>query len=183
MEDIKKKLDSSILEIGIINEYLKQFEDYKLIYEDIDNNCGEIHISCKDELIKLFLIDISNGKFFSIYRYHSNGVKYEQVDVVIYNDITHNCDRVIKYSGHVETNDFSYIVCSGFSYLNDKVVKSWKQTRIVPVEDLELIQYSNDMNLTELILMTDRKSSNIIVKNELKNVKKIELKIDKKYYY
>jgi len=179
MEEIIKKLNCPLVEVEIITEYLKQFENYELISEDITNNDAEICISCGEEIIKIYLDTIVNGKFLSIYRYHSNGVKYEQIDVVFYNKDNNKYDRVIKYSGHVEDDNFSYIVCSGFSYLNNEIIRSWKKTRVVPISDLELIQYSKDMNLTELILMANEKSQNIVEKENKTNVKKLEFKIDK----
>lgn len=71
------------------------------------------------------------------------------------------------------------ITCSNFSYLDDKFIKSWKKTRVVPIQDLCEIQYSKDMNLTELICMTDDKSNNIIKKEEQKDLKTLVLKLEK----
>lgn len=67
---------------------------------------------------------------------------------------------------------------SSYSYLNDEFVRSRKKVRVVPVEDLEKIQYCEDMNLTELIFMTDKKSSNIIQKEYEEN-NPLELKLKK----
>lgn len=181
MEQIIRKLNCPLLENEIIIDYLKQFKNYKLISENITQDDAKICILCNDEIIKIILVNIVNGKFLSIYRYNSNKTKYEQIDVVFYNELDNGYDKVIKYSAHIEDSDFSYIVCSGFSYLNDEIVKGWKSSRIVPISDLELIQYCDDMNLTELILMTDMKSQNIVKKDMQDNVKKLEFKIEKDY--
>ena len=79
----------------------------------------------------------------------------------------------------MEDDNYSYITCSCFSYLDNEFIRSWKKTRVVPIQDLYGIQYSKDMNLTELICMTDNKSSNIIKKEEQKDMKTLVLKQEK----
>jgi len=165
MIQLIKKIDSSLLENQSIMEYLRQFKKYKIVNEDIEADTGEINIFFENELIKIIYIKISGGKWWSIYREHSDGTRYEQVDVIIYNGIRdHRYNRVIKYSSHVEDEGYSYISCSGFSYLDEEIVSNWQEKRVVPIEDLSKIQYSKKMNLTELIGMTDDNSSHIIKK-------------------
>lgn len=172
MEEKIKKLDSSLLEIKSIREYLGQFKNYEVIEEDIQNDNGEINILCEGELIRILFINISKGKWWSIYKYHPDGVKYEQIDVITFDVVKENgYNKIIKYSGHIEDDNYSYITCSCFSYLNDEFVSSWKNTRVVPVQDLMAIQYSKSMNLTELIYMTDKRSSNIVKKDDQKNIR------------
>lgn len=65
------------------------------------------------------------------------------------------------------------------SYLNGEITKSWKKTRVVPVQDIQQIQYSNEMNLTELIIMADNKSNNIVKKEEQKDIETLVLKLQK----
>ncbi len=180
MIQLIEKLDSSLLEIQPILEYLNQFEEYIIKNEGIETDNGEIDILSGNELIKIMFIKISVGKWWSIYRYHPDGTKYEQIDAMIYDRIKENgYNRVIKFSGHLEDNDYSYITCSGFSLRNHEVIRSWKQYRVVPIQDLPKIQYSKDMNLTELICMADDKSSNITRKEEQKNIKTLVLKLYK----
>lgn len=180
MIQLLKRLDFPLLEMQPIIEYFKQFENYKIIKEDIESDNGEIHVAFQDEQIKIVYTEISEGKFWSIYRYHSNGMKYEQIDAITFDEIKESgYNKVIKFSGHIEDNKYSYITCSGFSYSNSEIIKSWKKTRAVPIQDLQKIQHSKNMNLTELILMTDHKSNNIIKKEEQKDIKTHVLKLGK----
>lgn len=180
VREIIKKMDSSLLEISAIEEYLNQFKNYKVICEGAKKDYGRINISCNGELISLLFQNIADGKWWSICRYHSNYVKYEQIDVIIFNIIKEEqYDTVIKYSGHIEDDSYSYITCSCFSYLNNEFVSSWKSTRVVPIQDLMKIQYSKNMNLTELICVTDEENCNIIKKEEQENIKTLVLKLEK----
>lgn len=179
MKEKIQKIDSSLLEIEVIKEYIEQFEKYELINEDIDKVGAEINISCDEEVIKFIFLPVSTGKWWSIYRYHSDGIKYEQIDVLVFDKVKDDeYNRVIKYSGHIEDEKYSYIMCSGYSYLDEKIVSSWKQSRVVQVEDLNVIQYCKDMSLPELICMTDMKSTNILKKKE-ENPKTLVLKLEK----
>ncbi len=172
MIQLIKKLDSSLLEVQPILEYLSQFREYIIASEDVEVDNGEIDILSEGELIKIMFMEINEGKWWSIYRYHSDGMRYEQIDAMIYNRIKEKgYNRVIKFSGHLEDDDYSYITCSGFSLLNNEVVESWKEYRVVPIHDLPKIQYSKSMNLTELICMTDDKSSHILRKENEKNIR------------
>ena len=49
----------------------------------------------------------------------------------------------------------------------------------MPVQDIQQIQYSNEMNLTELIIMADSKSNNIVKKEEQKDIETLVLKLQK----
>jgi len=165
MEKLIEKLDPQVLKVDSIRKYLEQFSEYEVVSKDIEQDNGEIIVRIGKELMKLVYLDISYAKWWSIYREHSDGTRYEQVDVIIYNGIRdHRYNRVIKYSSHVEDEGYSYISCSGFSYLDEEIVSNWQEKRVVPIEDLSKIQYSKKMNLTELIGMTDDNSSHIIKK-------------------
>ena len=180
MIQVIKKLDSSLLEIQPIMEYLREFKKWQIVNEDIEVDNGKIDILSENELIEIIYIKISKGKWWSIYRYHSDGTKYEQIDLLLFDEIKENgYNRVIKFSGHMEDDNYSYITCSGFSYLDNEFIRSWKQTRVVPIQDLCEIQYSKDMNLTELICMADDKSYNIIKKEAQKDIKTLVLKPEK----
>ena len=175
-----KKLDSSLLDFPPVIEYLRQFEKCEIVNEDIKEDNGEVNISSESELIRIIYLKMSTGKWWSIYRYHSNGIKYEQIDAILFNELKENrYNKVIKFSGHVEDNAYSYITCSNFSFLNNEVIHSWKETRVVPVQDLYEIQYSKDMNLTELVLMADNKSQNIIKQENQQDIKALVLKLEK----
>lgn len=179
MISLIKTIDPSLLEIQSVFEYLSQFEGYIIKSKDIEPNTGEISAFSKNDFVKIVFLTIIGGKWWSIYRYHSDGTKYEQVDVIMYDEIKKDgYNNVIKFSGHQEDDNCSYITCLGVSLLNNKIIKSWKQYRVVPVQDLPIIQYVKSMNLTELILMTDDKSSDILKKEEEHNLKKLVLKID-----
>lgn len=180
MIQLIKKIDSSLLENQPIMEYLRQFKKYKIVNEDIEADNGEINIFSENELIRIIYIKISDGKWWSIYRYHPDGTKYEQIDSILLDEVKENgYNRIIKFSGHVEDDNYSYITCSCFSYLDNEFIRSWKKTRVVPIQDLYEIQYSKNMNLTELICMTDYKSNNIIRKEEQKDIKTLVLKLEK----
>lgn len=178
MIEIIKSLDSSLLEVEALKEYLQKFEKYEILNQTLESDNGEINILYDNESIKLIFINISNGKWWSIYRYHSDGTKYEQIDIMTYEKAKergHN--RVIKYSGHIENICRSYIVCSAYTYLGSKFIGGWKETRIIPIQDLTEIQYCNDMNLTELVFMADKKSNSVISKNSSDNEKTMVLKL------
>ena len=178
MEKLIEKLDPQVLKVDSIRKYLEQFSEYEVVSEDIEQDNGKIIVRIGKELMKLVYLDISYAKWCSIYREHSDGTRYEQVDVIIYNGIRdHRYNRVIKYSSHVEDEGYSYISCSGFSYLDEEIVSNWQEKRVVPIEDLSKIQYSKKMNLTELIGMTDDNSSHIIKKESLKNQKMLVLSL------
>lgn len=180
MQEKIKNVMPFLFEEGSVRQYLNQFGNYKIISEDVEDDNSEITILCDDELIKILFINISYAKWYSIYRYNKVGVKYEQIDFIMYDEVRDiGYNKIIKYSGHIEDDKYSYIMCSSFSYLNNDVVKSWRKTRVVPVEDLQFIQYSKDQNLTELIIMADGKSKNIIGKDDQKDLKTLVLKLDK----
>ena len=180
MIQVIKKLDTSLLDFPPVIEYLRQFEKWEIVNEDIKADNGEVNISSENELIRIIYLKMSTGKWWSIYRYHSDGIKYEQIDAILFDEIKENkYNKIIKFSGHIEDDTYSYITCSSFSFFNNEVIHSWKETRVVPVQDLCKIQYSKDMNLTELVLMTDNKSQNIIKQENQQDIKTLVLKLEK----
>lgn len=180
MIQVIKKLDSSLLDFPPVIEYLKQFKNGNIVSEDIGVDSGEIDITSENELIRMIYLKMSTGEWWSIYRYHLNGMKYEQIDAILFNELQENrYNKVIKFSGHVEDDTYSYITCSNFSFLNNEIIHGWKETRVVPVQDLYDIQYSKDMNLTELVLMADNKSKTVIKKESQHSIKKLVLKLEK----
>ena len=180
MIQVIKKLDTSLLDFPPVIEYLRQFEKWEIVNEDIKEDNGEVNILSENELIRIIYLKMSTGKWWSIYRYHSDGIKYEQIDAILFDEIKENkYNKIIKFSGHIEDDTYSYVTCSSFSFFNNEVIHSWKETRVVPVQDLCKIQYSKDMNLTELVLMTDNKSQNIIKQENQQGIKTLVLKLEK----
>ncbi len=180
MIQVIKKLDTSLLDFPPVIEYLRQFEKWEIVNEDIKEDNGEVNILSENELIRIIYLKMSTGKWWSIYRYHSDGIKYEQIDAILFDEIKENkYNKIIKFSGHIEDDTYSYVTCSSFSFFNNEVIHSWKETRVVPVQDLCKIQYSKDMNLTELVLMTDNKSQNIIKQENQQDIKTLVLKLEK----
>lgn len=180
MIQVIKKLDISLLDFPPVIEYLRQFEKWEIVNEDIKEDNGEVNILSENELIRIIYLKMSTGKWWSIYRYHSDGIKYEQIDAILFDEIKENkYNKIIKFSGHIEDDTYSYVTCSSFSFFNNEVIHSWKETRVVPVQDLCKIQYSKDMNLTELVLMTDNKSQNIIKQENQQDIKTLVLKLEK----
>lgn len=176
MEKLIGNADPGLLEIPLVREYLSQFKDYEVTTGEV----GETVISCASEVIRIFFLRISDGKLWSIYRHHPNGVKYEQIDAIVLDEVQKTgYNRIIKYCGHLEDDDYSHIMCSCFSYLDDAFVRSWQDIRVVPVHDLEKIQYSSTMNLPELIGMTDLMSSQIVKKENRKDVQLLALRLEK----
>lgn len=180
MIQVIKKLDTSLLDFPPVIEYLRQFEKWEIVNEDIKEDNGGVNILSENELIRIIYLKMSTGKWWSIYRYHSDGIKYEQIDAILFDEIKENkYNKIIKFSGHIEDDTYSYVTCSSFSFFNNEVIHSWKETRVVPVQDLCKIQYSKDMNLTELVLMTDNKSQNIIKQENQQDIKTLVLKLEK----
>lgn len=179
MEDFIKKFDASLLEVKLVLEYLKQFKNYTIETEIIEQDNGEINIISFNESVQIVFIKITNAKWWSIYRFYKDGTKYEQVDVIQYDETKDDgYNIIIKFSGHLEDDVYSYITCSSFYLLNNEVLKGWKKYRVVPKECLDQIQYCKSMNLTELILMTNRVSERIIKADEQNNIKTLSLKLD-----
>lgn len=171
-----------MLEVKPIMDYLNQFQNFLVIQEEIAPGNGEISFLVEGELMKILFLDMKDAKWWSIYRYHLDGIKYEQIDVMLYDEIKeNNYNHIIKYSYHIEEGAYSFITCSCFSYLYDKMIRSWKHSRVVPMEDLKEIQYCEGMNLTELILMTDEKSHHILKKEDCVNVP-LSLKLEKEKF-
>lgn len=55
------------------------------------------------ELLKIVYMDIKYANCWSIYRYHANGIKWEQIDCKLYKDLQETgYDRVINYCAHKE---------------------------------------------------------------------------------
>lgn len=79
MIQVIKKLDTSLLDFPPVIEYLRQFEKWEIVNEDIKADNGEVNISSENELIRIIYLKMSTGKWWSIYRYHSDGIKYEQI--------------------------------------------------------------------------------------------------------
>lgn len=179
MKKLIERLNPQVLKVDSVAKHLEQFKEYEVVNEDIQRDNGEIIVRIGEELMRLVFLDMSHAKWWSIYREHPDGIRYEQIDVLIYNETRdHKYNRVIKYSSHIEDEISSYISCSSFLCLDDEVVSSWQEKRVVPIEDLSKIQYSKHMNLTELIRMTDDKSSHIIKKESLKDGKTLILSLE-----
>lgn len=169
-------VDPGLLEIPLVREYLSQFKDYVVTIDEI----GEVIILCEGEVIKIVFLEFSGGKVWSIYRHHPDGVRYEQIDAMIFDEVQKTgYNRIIKYCGHLEDDGYSHIMCSCFSYLDDAFVRSWQNIRVVPVHDLEKIQYSKVMPMPELIGMADLKSSQIVKKENRKDVQLLTLRLEK----
>lgn len=177
MEEKIKELDATLLEIKLIRDYLSQFKNYEITLGEL----GELIILCEGEMIRIFFLEnVSGARWWSIYRHHADGTCYEQIDVLLYDEIQDNgYNRIIRYCGHIEDDIYSHIMSSCFSYLDDTFVRSWQDIRVVPRSDLVNIQYSKSMNLSELIGMADLKSSKIIKKEERENVQILALKLEK----
>ena len=70
MIQVIKKLDTSLLDFPPVIEYLRQFEKWEIVNEDIKADNGEVNISSENELIRIIYLKMSTGKWWSIYRYH-----------------------------------------------------------------------------------------------------------------
>ena len=155
MRQLIKKLDSSLLEIYPIVEYLSQFEEYT-----VEKDSGEIIISSENELLNIIFMKIADRKLWNIYRYHQDGIKYQQIDVIIYDKIQKKeYNRVIKFSEHIEDDDYSYITCSCFSLLNDEIIKSWRKHRVVWVN----VHFLNFWNINVLVCTQMRKNKKLFI--------------------
>lgn len=176
MYKLLEKLNFPVHDFDVIKEYLEQFKNYEILEENVNNYTGAIKLLCNDEIFKILFLEISDGKWWSIYRYHNDNSKFEQIDILSFDEIRDNkYNQVIKYSAHFEDENYSYLTCSGHSYLNGEFCNSWKQSRTIPVSELPKVQYSKSMNLTELIIMTDRKCNNIIKEEYVENDKVLKL--------
>lgn len=176
MYKILDKLNFPLNDLKVIKEYLEQFNNYQVIEEDIKNYTATIKLLCNDEIFKILFLEISDGKWWSIYRYHKDETKFEQIDILSFDEIREDSyNQVIKYATHVEDESNSYINCAGYSYLNGEFSWSWKHIRTIPVSELSKIQYSKNMNLNEMIFLVDERCNNIIKQETTKNDKVLKL--------
>lgn len=179
MEDLIKMIDNSLLEIKPFMEYLEVFKDYIVVKKDIQSDMSRIDILCGEEIIVITFLNCGYAKWWDISKYHSDGTKYEQTEIQLFNEVQDGkYNRVIYFSGHSEDDTFSHIIWSGYRFLNDKLVTGRQETRVVPKKDLEKIQYDKDMNLKELVGMADDKSDQIINKRSLTRVRKLDLRLN-----
>lgn len=183
MEEIIKKLDntSSLLNIKPIIEYLSAFENYEVLETNIDEEMGNISLLCNGEIIAIYFINVKYARWWSIYKYHEDDTIYEQIDAILFNEKQEaSYNRMIKFAGHIEDDNYSYLTVSCYSYLDDKFIRSWKHIRKIKIEDLNLVQYSKHMNLTELISLVDHDMKNIEVleRHDSRNTK-LKLKLEK----
>lgn len=62
MIQVIKKLDTSLLDFPPVIEYLRQFEKWEIVNEDIKEDNGEVNILSENELIRKIYLKMSTGK-------------------------------------------------------------------------------------------------------------------------
>ena len=96
------KIDTSLLKIKVIKEYIEKIINYELISFDISN--GEVKFLLPYNILEIKYQDLSYTKLWTISTYHLNGFKYEQIDVLIYDKLKES-NLTIKYNSHLEDNE------------------------------------------------------------------------------
>ena len=164
------KIDTSLLKVKIIKEYIEKIINYELI--SFDDN-GEVKFLLPYNILEIKYQDLSYTKLWTISKYHLNGFKYEQIDVLIYDKLKES-NLTIKYNSHLEDNEYSYLTSSEYICLDDNILKSWKEKRTILVNELDEILYNERMNLNELIMLCDMKNK-AIKKESLKDLAVLKL--------
>ena len=167
MNEYINKIDSSLLEIKAIKSYLKPIKSFKLISFD---KSGKAKFLIANNVLSISYVDLSYAKLWTIAKYHLDGIKYEQVDVLIRS----SKDFAIKYNCHFEDKGYSYLTCACYTFLNDKIVNGWQENRTVLCDELSDILYRADMNLNELVMLCDMKNK-AIKKESLKDLSVLKL--------
>ena len=173
MNECIEKIDTSLLKIKVINEYLEKIDNYKLIYFNYNEENGNIKFLLPNSVLEINYRDLSYTKLWTISKYHLNGFKYEQIDVLIYDKLKES-NLTIKYNSHLEDNEYSYLTSSEYICLDDNILKSWEEKRTIFVNELDEILYNEKMNLNELIMLCDMKNK-AIKKESLKDLAVLKL--------
>ena len=167
------KIDTSLLEIKVIKDYLEKIIDYKLISFDYNKDNGRVKLLLPLEILEINYKDLSYIKMWTISKYHLNGVKFEQVDVLIYEKLKES-NLVIRYNSHLEDNEYSYLNSCEYICLDEHLLKSWEEKRIILASELNDILYNEKMNLNELVMLCDMKNK-AIKKESLKDLAVLKL--------
>ena len=167
------KIDTSLLKVKIIKEYIEKIINYELISFDYNKDNGEVKFLLPYNILEIKYQDLSYTKLWTISKYHLNGFKYEQIDVLIYDKLKES-NLTIKYNSHLEDNEYSYLTSSEYICLDDNILKSWEEKRTILVNELDEILYNEKMNLNELIMLCDMKNK-AIKKESLKDLSVLKL--------
>ncbi len=173
MNEYINKIDTSLLQINAIKEYLENFDNYKLISFNYNLDNGNVKFLLPYNILEINYRDLSYAKLWTISKYYLNGVKFEQVDVLIYNELKES-NLVIRYNNHIEDNEYSYLTSCGYTCLDGNLLKSWQENRMILASELNEILYNNKMNLNELVMLCDMKNK-AIKKESLKDLPVLKL--------
>ena len=173
MNEYINKIDTSLLQINVIKEYLKNISQYELISFNYNLDNGNVKFLLPFNILEINYCDLSYVKLWTISKYHLNGVKYEQVDVLIYNELKES-NLVIKYNCHEEDYKYSYLTSCGYTCLNGNLLKSWQENRMILASELNEILYNDKMNLNELVMLCDMKNK-ALKKESLKDLPVLKL--------
>ena len=173
MNEYINKIDTSLLQIKIIKEYLEKINKFQLISFTYNEDEGNIKFLLPYNILEFNYRDLSYTKVWTISKYYLNGIKYEQIDALIYNKIK-DSNLVIKYNSHLEDNNYSYLTSCGYTFLDEDMLNSWQEKRTILINELDEILYNKEMNLNELIMLCDLKNK-AIKKESLKDLSILKL--------
>ncbi len=143
------KIDTSLLKIEVIKDYIEKIINYELISFDYN---GEVKFLLPYSILEIKYQDLSYIKLWTLSTYHINGFKYEQIDVLIYDKLRES-NLTIKYNSHLEDNEYSYLTSKEYICLDNNILKSWEEKRIILASELKEILYNDKMNLNELVML------------------------------
>lgn len=136
-------------------------------YEGVDHN------------LKIITMKDTEKEWISIYKSRTDEGNFEMIDfMILYEEYQKrsNCwdyNRIIKYAAHFEDEEFTSMVCSGYTYQDDNLLSGWRKLRKFAVDDLYKVIYSKNMPLSELVMCADMKINKF---EEEKNLEGNEVK-------
>lgn len=137
-----------------------------------------------DHSLEILTFKDKEKEWISIYKFHDQDERFEQIEFMIFNENycksyhqqDYNC--VVYYAAHFEDEQYTRMVCSGYTYKDSKLIKGWRELRKFDVNDLDKVMYSKSMNLKELTIMADDKITEFCEVISLKKEEVKELKLE-----
>lgn len=167
LESIRKR-KYKVLEFLPFVDYVKNFDNIEkvLIKEESkayrnNSSCLKLIYKLNDEYIKILIYKDKEKEWASFYKYREERWNYEQIEFLLDTEgyrledgIEYN--NVIKYSAHLDDENYSKIVNSTFTYKDNEYLCGWREKRKIDINDLPKVVLGMGMNLTELVMRAEK---------------------------